>query len=244
MRAWWIVVAALLSSCTAEAPTLSVFTAASLGEAMEEHARAFERDHEGVEVRVVLAGSQILSRQIEEGAPADVFAPASPAHAAAIEALLERPRTLACNEPVIVTPPSSRVRSFADLAEVDRLVVGTPEVPIGAYTDAMLARAPDALRRRIEARIASRELDVRQVLAKVVLGEADAAIVYRTDAIGAGAAVRTISIDPALSVTARYPIAVVRASREAELARAFVSFTGSAEGRAILEARGFVECAP
>lgn len=244
MRSSWTLFAVLLASCAAEDRTLSVFTAASLGEAMEEHARAFERDHQGVDVRVVVAGSQVLSRQIEEGAPADVFAPASPEHAAGIEALLEAPRALACNELVIVTPPSSQVRSFAELAEVDRLVVGTPEVPIGAYTDAMLARTPAALRRRIEARIASRELDVRQVLAKVVLGEADAAIVYRTDAIHAGAAVRTVSIDPALTVTARYPIAVVRASREPELARAFVSFAGTAEGRAILEAHGFVECAP
>lgn len=239
MRAW-LMLAALLASCAdGEERTLSVFAAASIGHAMEEHARAFQAAHEDVRVRVVIAGSQILRRQIEEGAPADVFVPASPDHAGAIGALLETPRTLACNEPVIVTPRAN-VRSFADLASVDRLVVGTEEVPIGAYTEAMLARAPTETRRAVEARIASRELDVRQVLAKVVLGEADAAIVYRSDAIRAE--LRAVAIDPELAVVARYPIAAVRESGEPELARAFVAFAASAEGQAILERHGFTEC--
>lgn len=240
MRAW-LVIAALLAACGGDGETISVFTAASLGPAMEETARAFERAHDGAEVRVVVAGSQVLRRQIEEGAPADVFVPASPEHARAIGELLGAPRTFACNEPVVVVPPSSPVRSFADLAGVDRLVVGTPEVPLGAYTEAILSRAPAKTRRRIEARIVSREPDARQVLAKVVLGEADAAIVYRTDALRAGP-VREVPIDRELSVVARYAIATTRASRAPELAGAFVAFTRGDEGRAILASHGFTEC--
>ena len=82
------------------------------------------------------------------------------------------------------------------------------------------------------------------MLSKVVLGEADAAIVYRTDAIHAGRRVRVVPIDPAVAVVARYPVAVVRQSREPEVARAFVEFVGQPEARAIFSAHGFTECPP
>ncbi len=242
-RAWLIALALARAACDgAHERVISVFAAASLGDAMEDAARAFERAHPDTEVRVVTGGSQALRAQIEGGAPADVFVPASPAHAEALAAQLERRETLACNEPVVVVPPDSPARSFADLAEVDRLVVGTPEVPIGAYTEAILSRASPSLAGAIRARIASRELDVRQVLSKVLLGEADAAIVYRTDAMVAGERVRVVTIDPSLLVVARYPIAVVRESSDLAAARAFAAWLRGDEGRSLLARRGFTRC--
>ncbi len=225
-----------------EGATLSVFAAASLTDAMQDAAHTFERSHPDVHVRIVTGGSQVLRSQIEAGAPADLFVPASPTHAELIAERLETPHPLACNAPVIVVPPRSNVRALADLAHVDRLVVGTPEVPIGAYTERILSRASPEVAAGVRARIASRELDVRQVLSKVLLGEADAAIVYRTDAIAAGERVRLVPFDPALLVVARYPIAVVRESAHLDLARSFARWLRSDEGLAVLRARGFTRC--
>lgn len=238
----WLIAALLLASCDTREATVTVFAAASLGPAMEEVGRAFEASISGARVRIAVAGSHVLRRQIEAGAPADVFVAASPEHAEALGEQLETVRTLACTTPVVLVSRNSSVPSLADLAHADRLVVGTPEVPLGFYTDAMLARLPAEIRRGIEARIASRELDARQVLAKVMLGEADAAIVYRTDAERAGETLRAVAIEPELAVVARYVIGVLRGSDASELARRFAEFATAAEGQDILRAHGFEAC--
>ena len=161
---------------------LVVFAASSLKEVFQALAVQFERDNPGVKVRLNLAGSQELRTQLEQGAAADVFASAdlgAARVAGQAGAGGQAPRVFARNEPVIVVAAGNPagVRRLADLARVSRLVVGAPQVPIGRYAGEILQRArvrePEVVR-QIERRVVSRELNVRQVLAKVVLGEADA----------------------------------------------------------------------
>jgi molybdate transport system substrate-binding protein len=226
---------------------LTVFGAASLREAFERLALSFERAHPGTRVRLNFAGSQELRTQLEQGAPADVFAPADVRTMdLARQAHLVGPsRSLATNEPVVVVPRDNpaRIAIFAELPAARRLVVGAPEVPIGAYTLQLLARARTALGQdflaRVQARVVSRELNVRQVLTKVVLGEADAGIVYRTDARAAGDAVRVLPIPPEINVIAEYPIAVTTRAASSALAQAWVEAATGAEGRALLLSLGF-----
>ncbi len=167
-----------------------MFAAASLREVFEALAADFEKARPGARVRLNLAGSQELRTQIEQGARADVFASADLKHMDSLEkqGLVEKPLVFARNEPVIVVPSGNPagIRALIDLPRAKRLVVGAPEVPIGSYTVKIFEAAGHKhgadLRAKLEASVVSRELNVRQVLAKVTLGEADAGIVYRTDA--------------------------------------------------------------
>jgi molybdate transport system substrate-binding protein len=226
---------------------LAVFAAASLREAFAELGRRFEREHPGTRVAFALAGSQELRTQIENGAPADVFASADLRHMQALVAagLASAPRTFARNEPVLVVPRENPagLRALADLPRAKRIVVGAPEVPIGAYTlrilDAASRRYGAGFRAAVEARVVSREVNVRQVLSKVELGEADAAIVYRTDAGAAGRGALVISIPSDLNVAAQYAVAVVEHAQQPVLAQAFVDLLLSADGQETLARFGF-----
>jgi molybdate transport system substrate-binding protein len=228
-----------------------VFEAASLKDAFARLAARFEHDHAGVKVVTNAAGSQELRAQIENGAAADVFASADRRHMDALAArgLVVTPAPFACNEPVLVvrTALAATIATFADLPRAQRIVIGAPEVPIGAYTLEILQRADVRLggdfARRVQARVVSRELNVRQVLAKVVLGEADAAVVYRSDAVTAGAGkVRVVDIPREMNVTAEYPIAVLATAPAAPLARDFIQLVRSPAGAAALREAGFVSC--
>jgi molybdate transport system substrate-binding protein len=146
----------------------------------------------------------------------------------------------------VVRRDLATLKTFADLPLADRIVVGAPEVPIGAYTNRILDRAADRLGAlfpaRVQAKIVSRELDVRQVLAKVVLGEADAGVVYRTDAISAKGKVRVLEIPPEINVRAAYPIASLKRAPNPGLAAEFVGLVRSPSGAAALREAGFVPC--
>jgi molybdate transport system substrate-binding protein len=202
-------------------------------------------------VRLNLAGSQELRTQIEQGARADVFASADLKHMETLEkaGLVEKPAVFARNEPVIVVPRGNPagIHALLDLPKTRRLVVGAPEVPIGGYTvrifDAAATKHGADLRAKLEASVVSRELNVRQVLAKVTLGEADAGIVYRTDAQSAKDKVEVIAIPADLNVIAEYPLAVVKASPQPALARAWVDLVLSAGGQRQLAAAGFLPAA-
>ena len=232
------------------AAELVVFEAASLKDAFARLARRFEAEHPGVKVVSNAAGSQELRAQIEHGALADVFAAADrkPMDALATQGLVDGASVFTCNQPVIVvrTALASSIKGLADLPRVDRIVIGTPEVPIGAYTLQILARAAGAygadFPQRFQAKVASRELNVRQVLAKVVLGEADAAVVYRSDALAAAGKVQVIAIPPALNVTAAYPIATLKNAPHAQLARQWLELVKSAAGTTALREAGFIPC--
>lgn len=231
-----------------EAPhrELVVFEAASLKDAFGRLARRFEAENPGVTVTANPAGSQELRAQLEHGAAADVVATADRKTMDALDAqhLVAAPAIFTCNEPVVIvrTALAPTVRAFADLPRVERIVVGTPEVPIGAYTREILRRAGADFAARVEARVVSRELNVRQVLAKVTLGEADAGVVYRSDALLGRDAVRVVEIPAALNVTAEYPIAVLAAAPHAALARKFVALVTSPAGPEALREAGFVPC--
>ena len=138
------------------------------------------------------------------------------------------------------------MKAFKDLPDIERLVIGAPDVPIGTYSDQILAAAGKQLgadwAKRVQARIVSRELNVRQVLAKVTLGEADAGIVYRSDAMAAKGKAIPIAIPDALNVTAEYPIAALKAAPRADLAAAWIALVMSPAGQATLAQHGFTAC--
>ena len=230
---------------------LIVFAAASLKDAFAALAATFEASHPGARVVLNLAGSQELRAQIEQGAPVDLFASAdrNQIYPLAAAGLVEEPVTLTCNRPVVITGRAlTTMRTLGDLPLAQRIVLGAPEVPIGHYAAELLGRAaklygpdfPD----RVQARVVSRELNVRQVMAKVLLGEADAAIVYASDATAARGKVRVVQIPDAVNIVAEYPIAVAHGAAHAPLARGFLSLLqGPAGARAFKEA-GFVPCPP
>ncbi len=227
---------------------LVVFAATSLREAFTAMGGTFERDHPGVELTFNFAGTQQLRTQLEHGASADVFASADRRQMGEVvqAALASAPVVFARNEPVVVVSRESAgaLRTFADLPSATRLVIGTPEVPIGRYTLQLLDRASASLgagfRARVEAQVVSRELDVRQVLTKVSLGEADAGIVYRTDANTALDRVTVVTIPPEFNVIAEYPLAVLTSAAHPRLAHAWVDFVLSSVGQQALRHAGFL----
>ena len=226
---------------------LSVYAASSLTEAFGELEEIFESAHPSVDVSITFAGSQVLRLQIEQGAPADVFASANMDHMQALvdSGLVEEGHVFAQNDLVIIVPPDNpaAIEELGDLGEAQRLVIGTASVPAGQYAREILRRAAPSHEEGFEAivmsRVVSEESNVRLARAKVELGEADAAIVYRTDA-GSSDRVRVVEIPRELNVIANYPIGVVPAGGARDAADAWVRLVGSAEGRSVLERHGFI----
>lgn len=237
-----------LAACRQTEPEdrLVVFAAASLRDVFTALGNDFERAHPGVEVTFHFAGTQQLRTQLEHGAAADVFASADQVHMEQLVrgSLVAAPVVFARNELVLVVATESNVARLEDLSRAERIVVGTPEVPIGRYSLRMLDRAGETLgadfRTRVEDRVVSRELNVRQVLAKVSLGEAQAGIVYGTDARAAAGRVQIVPIGADSNVVADYPIAVVSGAAHPRLARAWVDFILSESGQRALAKAGFL----
>ena len=185
--------------------------------------------------------------QINEGAPADVFASADNAQMKVVvdAGNATSPQVFVRNTPVVVVPADSAIDDFEDLATAGiRLVLAGPDVPIGRYARQVLENAsgtggiaPD-FATRVLANLRSDETNVRAVLSKVQLGEADAGIVYQTDATVAGSDAKVVEIPEEFNVIAEYPIVAV-ASGNAVLAAAFVEFVLSEGGQAILREYGF-----
>jgi molybdate transport system substrate-binding protein len=245
-------VALLAVGCKRSRPAphdaLVVFAAASLREPFTGLREEFRRSHPQAVVTFNFAGSQELRAQIEHGAAADVFASADLRH---MDALVRgqhatAARSFARNEGVLVVAAKGpeALQRFADLPRAERLVVGADTVPIGRYTQQVLERAGKQLgpdwRARVESKVVSRELNVRQVLAKVSLGEADAGIVYRSDVHAEQGSVRVVAIPAELNVTAEYPIAVLTDAAHPELARAFTELVLSPVGQRALTRGGFL----
>lgn len=242
----WLVVACSRPATDSTPRTLSVFAASSLTEAFAELEIDFEAADPGVDVVVSTAGSQALRVQIEHGAPADVFASANAEHMQALvtAGLAGDDVPFAEGELVLVVPPANPagIGSLEDLPRATRLVLGAPEVPVGAYARTMLDRAESrygpGFRARVEAHVVSLEPNVRQVLAKVELGEADAAVVYRSD-VAAVRAVAVIELPADVGVAAQYHAGVLTAAVEPALARRFVEHLRSPAGQAVLTRHGF-----
>lgn len=223
---------------------LMVFAASSLREAFVALGQGFENTHPGVKIAFQFAGSQQLRSQLEHGAQADVFASADRHHM--LDTVVQKPTVFARNTPVLIVANDSAaaVRRFADLAHVSSIVLGAKEVPIGRYSQQILERAENTLgaafRKDVEARVVSRELNVSQVVSKVRFGEAQAALVYATDA--RAAKIQSIEIPPEINVVAEYFIAVAHDAPHATLAHKWVDFVVSPSGQRTLQAVGFLPC--
>lgn len=249
-RGFCALAAAVASACKTRPGDreVVVFAAASLTDVFGALADDFRRAHDDVPVKLSFAGSQSLRTQIENGATPHVFASANEDHMQALvdADLVETPQVFAHNELVIVVPPDNPagIRALADLARAERIVLAAEAVPAGAYAERVLAQAARDLGadfpQRIHAHVVSRESHVRQTLQKVVLGEADAAVVYATDAHAAGDEVKTIPIPAEHNVRAAYPVAIVRGAASPKLAQAFVAHVRSSQGAARLKAAGFL----
>ena len=218
--------------------SIIVHAAASLTSAFEEAARRFSADEPDVDITFNFAGSSTLAAQLIEGAPGDIVATADTITMDTIEgsgALDTSPLVFATNSAVIAVERGNplSIQTLEDLSAKDASVVlCAPEVPCGAYARRILENADIALTPR------SYEDNVKAVLSKVSLGEADAGIVYATDVEG-NASVDAVGIDPSVNITARYPIAALRNARNSSAARAFIDFLLSDEGQSILASFGF-----
>ena len=218
--------------------TLHVYAASSLTAAFEEIARDFEESHPGVEVELTFGGSSDLVAQIDQGAPADVFASADePNMAKLVDAGLttDDPQPFATNTLQIAVPPDNPagVRSVDDLARDGvQVVTCAPEVPCGAAALTLAERAGLSLRP------VSEEQSVTDVLNKVTSGEADAGLVYVTDVMAAGDDVEGIAVPEAADVVNVYPVATVGDGEEA-LAQDFVDLVLGTSGQDVLQSLGF-----
>lgn len=222
------------------ATTLEVYAAASLREVFVAVARRFEATHPGLAVRLNFGGSQTLASQIANGAPADVFASADDRNLRRIAYDPTTRKVFALNRLVVV---SKKGVDLKGLISVHRIVVGAHPVPVGGYSESAFASATSKYGRgwaaQVRNRIVSRELDVRAVLAKVRLGEADAGIVYASDALSAGKGLRAVLIPEAFQPKIVYPVAVPKDAFEPRLAREFIDLLLSREGRLALTRQGF-----
>jgi molybdate transport system substrate-binding protein len=236
-----LAVAALLLGRADPAPaageTLRVLAAASLSGAFRDLAAEFGRRHPGTEVLLGFAGSHTLAHQILEGAPADVFASADEATMAdlrAAGAVSGEPRVFARNRLAIAVEAGNprRITSLADLLRPGLVVaLAGPAVPAGRYARQALARAGLAVP------AASEEVDVKAVVQKIALGEADGGIVYATD--GIGARVEIVEIPAGQNVVARLSIALLAEAANRALGEAFVAYAVGPLGQAVLARHGF-----
>ena len=230
---------------------ITVFAAASLTDAFLEIGQAFEGAYPGVTVNYSFAGSQVLRTQLEQGASADVVAFADQENMALLvsDALVasDTYSIFATNRMIVILPASNpaKLKTLADLARPGiQLVLADNSVPAGRYARQILSKiSQDPLYgaeygSQVLANVVSNETDVRQVVTKVELGEADAGIVYASDELSAESLI-TIPIPAQYNVIAQYPIAPLSASVNHDLAAAFIAFSTSQPGQEILSKWGF-----
>ena len=250
---WLLLYVSLLASgCASQQDTtLVVYAASSLTEAFTAIGEEFETRNADVRVVFNFAGSQTLSTQIEHGAVADIFASADVVHMERLQKenlVAEAPIIFAQNRLIVVLPAANPagLHNLRDLARPGvRIVIAQENVPVGRYTQQMLANlsagtphTATLLRMPYWQTCGRMELNVRQVFAKVALGEADAGVVYVSDVAAAPAAVVTLEIPAHANVIAEYPIVLLATGKEQELARRFLAFALSPAAQEILERAG------
>lgn len=241
MRLLACLAVALVSACgsssASASTTLTVYAASSLTESFNAVGAAFHSAHPDIAVRFNFAGSPTLVTQIENGAQADVFASADTTNMDRLRTdgfTAAPPAVFAHNdlEVVVAAGNPKHIESLSDLARPGVIYISAgPTVPAGKYAAQTLARAG------VRVTPKSLETDVKSVVSKIELGEADAGIVYATDVKAAGGKVLGVSIPDADNVIATYPIVTVRSSSAAD---AFVRFVTSSDGQAILQRYGFL----
>ena len=258
IRQFWIVVVLgwllMAAGCTAvsasnpqnENNRLIIFAAASLTDAFSELGQAFEA-RQGVAVVFNFAGSSQLAAQLSEGAIADIFASANEVQMATAVSynriLTNTIQPFATNQLSLIVPADNpaAIATLTDLAQPGvQLILAAPGVPVRVYSDAILHTLDASVQAQIYANLVSEEENVRQVVAKIALGEADAGIVYRSDITpGMADSVQHFSLVEAQQIVALYPIAIVSDAPQPQTAQQFIDFALSAEGQAILASWGF-----
>jgi molybdate transport system substrate-binding protein len=239
----------ILSGCgagaqSAASPTpltgsISVYAAASLTAAFQSIGGSFDKLHPGAKTQFNFGGSSTLVTQIKEGAPGDLFASADqPNMQKLVEAGLVSgsPQVFAGNklEIVVAAGNTKGISGLADLARVGTVVVlCAPAVPCGNYASQALAKAG------VKVTPASQEQDVKAVVSKVSLGEADAGIVYVTDVKAGGSKVQGVPIPDNQNVVASYPVAILKGTQNAKLGQAFLDYLLSSSGQKTLAGFGF-----
>ena len=245
---------AALATYGQPAAGLTIYAASSLTDALEQLKDVFVKQHPDVGIVMNFASSSTLAAQLIAGAPADIFASAAETQMSLVisgkRIAEEAVKVFARNQLVLIAPADNPagIQSLRDLANANVLLALAVEgTPIRAYSDALLDALNDEygadFSQRVLNNLVSEESNVRQATARVALGEADAAIVYQTDAAGEmGKALLTIPVDPSFNQVASYPIATLSDSPNLALAEMFIEFVLSDEGQMILRAYGF--CSP
>jgi molybdate transport system substrate-binding protein len=251
-----VIAALLLGACGSSEPSstaardveLTVLAAASLTDVLPKIGDAFTADHSGVTFAFSFAGTDQLAAQIEQGAPADVFAGASTKYGDQLagEDLVDAMTVFCTNQLVVITPVSNPggIDTLEDLSTKPvKLVIGAETVPVGSYTRTVLANLDavygDGYSDAVLANVVSNEDSVTSIVTKVQSGEADAGFVYVTDALGAGSDVNTITLPDEAQAVAEYPIAAVTASDHASDAQEFVKFVLAPAAQGMLADAGF-----
>jgi molybdate transport system substrate-binding protein len=216
---------------------IKVFAAASLTAAFTELGQQYTSANGGTKVTFNFAGSQALATQIQQAAPADVFASADLTNMDKVKDLVGTPQNFASNLLQIVVEKGNPkgVKTLDDLANPDlKVVLAAPDVPAGKYAAEALNTA------KVTVKPVSEEDNVKAVVTKVSLGEADAGIVYVTDVTAGGDKVEGVDIPKDQNVTATYPIASVKAGKAQDKAQAFMDLVLSDQGQQVLEKYGFL----
>ncbi|MCJ1676822.1 molybdate ABC transporter substrate-binding protein [Streptomyces sp. APSN-46.1] len=221
---------------TAKAANLTVLAASSLSDVFKTAGAAYEKSHPGTKVTFSFAGSQELAAQVKQGAPADALVTADTKTMDGLRAETGDASVIAKNRLVIATGKGNpfEIDELKDLADSKiKVVLAAPEVPVGRYGQQIL----DA--QKIEVKPVSQEPNVRAVLSKVEMGEADAGLVYKTDSAKSGDKVVAIEIPDDQNAVASYPATTLKQSKNAEAAAAFVAWLSTPEAQKIFQDAGF-----
>ncbi|QDQ15082.1 molybdate ABC transporter substrate-binding protein [Streptomyces spectabilis] len=215
---------------------LTVLAAASLTDVFETAGAAYEKAHPGTKVTFSFEGSQELAAKVRQGAPADALVTADTKTMDGLRSDTGTPTVIAKNRLVIATGKGNpkHIKQLKDLAKGDlKVVLAAPEVPVGRYSEQVLDG------QKVSVKPVSQEPNVRAVLSKVELGEADAGLVYKTDVQAADGKAEGVDIPDGQNAIAEYPAATLKTSKHTAAAAAFVKWLNSAEAQKILRDAGF-----
>jgi molybdate transport system substrate-binding protein len=230
--------AAASSSPAAQTGTITVFAAASLKETFTQLGQQFEAAYPGDTVKFSFGASSALAEQINSGAPADVFASASPKNMDQVvtPGNASNPQDFAKNVMEVAVPPANpaKVTSVNDLAKSSvKTALCQPQVPCGVVAAKVFKNA------KITVKPVTLQPDVKSVLTQVELGNVDAGVVYVTDVMAAGSKVKGVTIPASENASTLYPIAALTHSKEQSIAQAFVAYVLSPAGEQVLKTAGF-----